>query len=113
MINKGRTNACPMEILSRYLECSKTKAGSDHFLFKPAYCANGKRALLHTNKSLSYTRTRETVVARLKEVCGDINIGLHSLRAGGTTAAARGAVNDRLWKRHGRWRSETAKYGYV
>eukprot|EP00057_Strongylocentrotus_purpuratus_P012339 XP_011666813.1 PREDICTED: uncharacterized protein LOC105439478 [Strongylocentrotus purpuratus] len=38
---------------------------------------------------MSYTRTRETVVARLKEVSGELNIGLHSLRASGATAAAR------------------------
>ena len=36
--------------------------------------------------------------------------GLHSLRAGGASAAG---VEDRLFKRHGRWRSENAKDGYV
>ena len=39
--------------------------------------------------------------------------GLHSLRAGGATAAANAKVPDRLFKRHGRWRSENAKDGYV
>ena len=39
--------------------------------------------------------------------------GLHSLRAGGATAAANAGVPDRLFKRHGRWRSENAKDGYV
>ena len=39
--------------------------------------------------------------------------GLHSLRAGGATAAANAGIPDRLFKRHGRWRSETAKDGYV
>ena len=39
--------------------------------------------------------------------------GLHSLRAGGATAAANARVNDRLFKRQGRWKSETAKDGYV
>ena len=38
---------------------------------------------------------------------------MHSLRAGGATAAANAGVPDRLLKRHGRWRSETAKDGYV
>ena len=40
-------------------------------------------------------------------------IGLHSLRAGGATAAANNGIPDRLFKRHGRWSSETAKDGYV
>ncbi len=63
VIHKGNTNACPMKILSRYLECANIEADSDHFLFKPAYCAKGKTALIHKintafihkNKLLSYT----------------------------------------------------------
>ena len=39
--------------------------------------------------------------------------GLHSLRSGGATAAANAGVNDRLFKRHGRWRTDKAKGGYV
>ena len=38
---------------------------------------------------------------------------LHSLRSGGVSAAARAGVPDRLFKRHGRWRSENAKDGYT
>ena len=44
----------------------------------------------------------------------DCKIALHSLRAGGVTAAANsGKVNEKCWKRHGRWKSETAKDGYI
>ena len=39
--------------------------------------------------------------------------GLHSLRAGGASAAANAGVPDRWFKRHGRWRSENAKDGYI
>ena len=39
--------------------------------------------------------------------------GLHSLRSGGATRATNFGFTDRLFKRHGRWRSETAKDGYV
>ena len=39
--------------------------------------------------------------------------GLHSLRPGGATAVANANVPDRLFKRHGRWKSESAKDGYV
>jgi len=38
---------------------------------------------------------------------------VYSLRSGGATAAANAGVPDRLFKRHGRWRSESAKDGYV
>jgi hypothetical protein len=40
-------------------------------------------------------------------------LGLHSLRSGGATAACNFGVPDRLFKRHGRWRSGNAKDGYV
>ena len=33
--------------------------------------------------------------------------------ASGASAAARAGVPDRLFKRHGRWRSENAKDGYT
>ena len=38
---------------------------------------------------------------------------MHSLRAGGATAAANLGVNDRLFKKHGRWKSEKVKNGYI
>lgn len=38
---------------------------------------------------------------------------MHSLRAGNATAAANAGVPDRLFTRHGRWWSESAKDGYV
>jgi len=39
--------------------------------------------------------------------------GVHSLRAGGATAAAGSGVPDRIFKCHGQWCSYTAKDGYV
>ena len=113
LISQGETSACPMKILKSYMECGGISVGSDQFLFRPVYSNKGKKGLCTKNKPISYTRARETVVARLREVCGQVNLGLHSLRAGGATAAARASVPDRLWKRHGRWRSENAKDGYV
>ena len=40
-------------------------------------------------------------------------IGTHSLRSGGATAAADAGIPDRLFKRHGRWSSDSARDGYV
>ena len=41
------------------------------------------------------------------------NYGLHSLRSGGTSAAYKSSVPDRLFKVHGRRKSENEKDGYV
>ena len=41
------------------------------------------------------------------------NISPHSLRAGGASAAAENGVPDRMISKHGRWRSEGARNGYI
>ena len=57
---------------------------------------------------------RELVLEAFQSVgFSKANFGLYNLRSGGATAAANAGVNDRLFKRYGRWRSETAKDGYV
>jgi hypothetical protein len=38
---------------------------------------------------------------------------LHSLRSGGATSAAKYGIPDKLFKGHGRWRSDKTKDGYV
>ena len=37
----------------------------------------------------------------------------HFLRAGGVSAAANAGVPDRVFQRHGRWKSVSAKNGYI
>ena len=69
---------------------------------------------MHSSRTLSYTHLRELFKAKLTDLGFDANLfGLHSLRAGGASTAANAGVPDRLFKRHGRWRSESAKDGYV
>ena len=41
------------------------------------------------------------------------DFGLHSLCAGGASTAANAGVPDHLFKKHGRWKSENAKDGYI
>ena len=64
--------------------------------------------------SLSYTTMRELFKKKLNELGHALGeFGLHSLHAGGATAAVKAGVPDCLFKRHRRWKSETAKDGYV
>jgi hypothetical protein len=37
--------------------------------------------------------------------------GLHSLKAGGASTAASAGIADRMFKKHGRWKSDKAKDG--
>jgi len=51
----------------------------------------------------------EVVTARISME----DYSLHGLRAGGATAAAAAGIPDRVFKHHGRWKSDNAKDGYV
>ena len=69
--------------------------------------------LRKSNEKLSYTRVRQLIKIALSELGLDAKkFGLHSFRSGGASAAAK-HVSDRLFKAHGRWRSESAKDSYV
>ena len=64
---------------------------------------------LRDSGGISFTRSHELVLEKLKAIGLDAKqFGMHSLRSGGTSAAANAGVPDRLLKRHGRWLSETA-----
>ena len=66
------------------------------------------------NGGLNYNRLRELLLEKLSQLGIDPALfGMHSLWAGGATAAANAGVEDRLFKRHGHWKSESAKDGYV
>ena len=63
---------------------------------------------------LSYTRVQEIVLSAFDSIgLHKKSFGQHSLHAGGAPAAAHANINDRLFKRPGRWKSDEAKDGYV
>ena len=86
---------------------------SQQFLFRPIFRSENICKLIYKNKQLSYTAARENIISRLKLVSGNLNIGLHSLRSVGATAAANSDVDNRCLKRHGRWTTDTSKDGYI
>ncbi|XP_062576265.1 integrase/recombinase xerD homolog [Saccostrea cucullata] len=106
---------CPVRITRRYLSLANINDQSNEYLFRSiTYCKNSNTYKLRGEKCLSYTRAREILLDALASLGLDrTKFGLHSLRAGGATAAANHGVCDRLFKKHGRWKSETAKDGYV
>ena len=114
-IANGVTKLCPTKIVRLYLEkCHITDPCSEEFLFRAIAKGKSYEKLRKNNKALSYTRIREILLAALKEIGLDSKLfGTHSLRSGGATEAANAGVPDRLFKKHGRWRSDSAKDGYV
>ena len=62
---------------------------------------------------MSYTAARENILKRLKTIAPSLNLGFHSLRSGGATMAAHSNVNEHCIKRHGRWKPNWSKDGYI
>ena len=96
------TATCPVKMMEHYYELGEIAHDSSLLLFR------GVTSTKHGQHprvagSLSYTRIREFFLAKLGELGLDASkFGLHSLRAGGATAAANAGVADRLFKCHGR-----------
>ena len=104
---------CPVAMLERYMSRTSMSQDDQRYLFRPIQRTKNGEGLRQSGK-ISYTCLRKLY----KKKVGDLglppsNFGLHSLRAGGATAAANAKVPDRLFKRHGHWKSENAKDGYV
>ena len=116
LISKLNSPICPLRILKRYLVRTDTHKNSNKFLFRGMnFFKNSKtHKLRKKNKPLSYSAARSNMLDMVTKIgLKRKNFGLHSLRSGGATAAANEGVPDRLFKRHGRWKSEKAKDGYI
>ena len=113
LVARTGSPTCPVAMMERYVAAGKISLSSKLRLFRGVVRTSAGEKL-RPKGSLSYTRMRELFLAKIKGLGYDGNkFSLHSLRAGGATAAASTGVPDRLFKRHGRWKSETAKDGYV
>ena len=113
-IVRSGLSTCPVSMLERYFRVANIDLSSEQYLFRPIVSTKNGESL-RLSGSLSYTRMREIVLQKLGSLGYNTqDFGLHSFRAGGATAAANTPdLPDRLFKRHGRWKSETAKDGYV
>ena len=69
---------------------------------------------MRVSGKMSYTLVRESMKKAINSIgLEEEKYGVHSLRSGGTTAAANTGVEERAFKQHGRWQSECAKDGYI
>ena len=103
---------CPLKQLKYYLVLSKISENSEEFIFR-GLSRDKKFSLRTKNKSISYSRIRENFIKVLAVNLDCRKYGLHSLRSGGASLTAFNGVSDRLFKRHGRWKSNRAKDGYI
>lgn len=113
LIARTGKETCPVVCLENYIRISKI-ANKEEFLFRALQYKKGKHLLSTCNRPISYYRVGELFRTSLDKIDLDkTKFGLHSLGSGGATSAAYNSVADRLFKTHGRCRSEHAKDGYV
>ena len=105
---------CPIRLFKKYIEAAKVKESEEKFVFRQICHSKQGFKLKDLDKPISYTTVRDILLTNLKNIgLEKIQFGLHNLRSGETTAAANFGINDRLFQKHGRWRSEKIKHGYV
>jgi len=112
VVARTSSETCPVAMLETYIQRGGIQMDSSQKLFRPI--SNGRCEKLRESGGITYSRMRELLKQKLVELgFNPADFSLHSLRAGGATAAAAAGVPDRVFKRHGRWKSETAKDGYI
>ena len=115
-IARTDTDICPWQTLSNYMAKCQLSSDKDEFIFRPLtyFKSKNQYSLRKADYPISYSTTRDNVLKLIEKIgLNAKDFGLHSLRSGGATAAANMGVKDCLFKRHGRWKSESVKDGYV
>ena len=113
LLAKSDSVSCPFHLLNRYVSAANLDLSSSLPFFRSLHFHKVTSSYSLRSTGMSYTKTREILLQAFAELgYPKFLFGLHSLRAGGASAAANAGVSDRLFKRHGRWRSDRAKDGF-
>ena len=113
VIARTHNKTCPVAMVKSYLSETGTLLSDQRWLFRPI-CKSSKSEKLRESGCISYSCLKDLLKKKLKDIgYNPDKFGLHSLRAGEATAAANSGVPDRLFKKHGQWKSEGAKDSFV
>lgn len=109
--DSSNVDTCPVKILKRYLsQVERFAIDLSQYIFRALSKTKTGHVLVSTNKPISYSSIRDYFKVTFKDIVPDITVfSTHSLRAGGASAAANAGVPDRLFQRHGRWKSASAR----
>lgn len=115
LISRLDKGYCPVALTQIYLVMVGINDNDSCYIFRNLAVSNGVvTGLRKADKPMLYTTARQVVKAKFASLDIDTsNLGLHSLRSGGATAAVRNGVPERLLQRHGRWSSEACKNMYI
>ena len=105
---------CPYTYLIEYLEVARIRSFSQNFIFRSLQYDKNLKGNILSSKPLTAGRAGGILKEKLKAIGLDPSkFSNHTFRSRGATSAANLNVPDRLFKVHGRWKSDSAKDGYV
>ena len=110
IVARTGSETCPVAMLETYIQRGDIQMDSDQKLVR--IISSGRCHKLQATGDITYSRLRELLKKKLQLGFPSAELSLHSLRAGGATAAAAG-VPDRVFKKHGRWSLRWQKIGIV
>ena len=115
VIAQSEGNVCPVFLLKEYLKKLDISPDSSEFIFRPLVKTKSSHKLVKVDKHISYATFRAQLTKSLQSIVPDpLSTGLTlsglEERRGVPTA---GMISDRVFQRHGRWKSVAAKDGYV
>ena len=116
IVARTKTPLDPVVHLFKYISKAGIPQRSDAYIFRGLrYDKSTKSLCLRNHPShISYTTVKDILKGLLMDIGLDPALyGTHSLRAGGATTAANNSVQERLFKKHGRWRSDDSKDRYI
>ena len=96
------------------MKLAKINKHSNGYIFRGLGKRGKSFRLREKDVHISYTTVRENVLDALNKIgLNSKKFGLHSLRAGGATAASNLGISNHLFQKHGWWKSERVKNGCV
>jgi integrase len=105
---------CPYSLLKSYFETVDFDKKSEVLMFRRVIIKGDKKCLHPADLPLKYINVLDTSRRALEKIGLDSKkYGTHSLRAGGSTSAANSGLEDRLFQRHGRWKTVGSKNAYI
>ena len=114
VIAQSEGNVCPVFLLKENVKKLDISPDSSEFIFQPLVKTKSSYKLVQVDKHISYATFRGQLAKSLQSIVPDPSVyGTHSFWSGGAARASNSRVSDRIFRRHGRWKSVAAKAGYV
>jgi len=109
-ISKNNSSFCPVVHTKSYIENAQLDS-DDYLISRLVKTKHGHKAV--GSKKVAYSTISSMFKELAKPVSSNLSLGLHSLRSGGASSAAANNISDRIISKHGRWKSEKGRDGYI